>query len=255
MYPVNFRNLGEFSRFKKWQFIEATWGVPRRDHRPESRRIEQSTIRAGDLLSPGRGWRKRREWLDPIVDASLEQLRDEQAATGRSLGVIRPRRVKRLIIRPSRGWDAAARNNAAQLSLELTGSSRPPAELEIIPFDFLYEFECTDDRCTGHTMEIFDWEAGAAYRRFRRLYGDSGWEAAFRQKWEVDLPASDLHLVLGTHSAHPTTWMVVGVLYPPHVKVDERDRRPGGQRGREERSMTLPGFSLEAEERDGGRID
>jgi hypothetical protein len=245
MYPVNFRNLDELARFRKWQFIDATWGFPRNDSRPESRRIQQSAIRAGAILPPGRGWNTRRQWLDPIVDRSLETLRDERPR--RTLGVVRPRRVRRLIIRPARGWNAVARANASQLAFDLTGSRTAPPSLEIIPQDFIYEFECDDERCNGHKMEIFDWEAGQAYRRFRKLYGDSGWEAAFRQKWEQELPARDLHLVLGTHSTHPTTWMIVGVLYPPRVEVDEGHRRSRRQGGRQEGSMTLPGFGLEAQ--------
>jgi hypothetical protein len=245
MYPVNFRSLDELARFKKWQFIEGTWGFPHNDPRPESRRIRQSTIRAGEYLPAGRGWAKRREWLDPLVDQSLEALK--HARPRRTIGVVRPRRVKRLVIRKAQGWDAKARANAEQLSLDLTGSATPPPALEIIPFDFLYEFECDDDRCQGHRMEIFDWEAGQAYRRFRRLYGRAGWRDAFRQKWEIELPASDLHLVVGTHSRHPSTWMIVGVLYPPHPQIDKRHGRPRRQRLGEEGAMTLPGFGLEAE--------
>jgi hypothetical protein len=249
MYPVNFRTLDQLATFKKWQFIEGTWGFPKRDNRPESRRIDQATIRAGEFMPAGKaGWRERRKWLDPVVDQSLEALREDQPDTRRSLCVIRPRIVKRLIIRDALGWDDLARDNAQQLSLDLTGSRQPPAELEIIPFDFLYEFECHDDRCRGHKMETFDWEAGAAYRRFRREYGDPGWRQAFRDKWERDLPAADLHLVVGTHSAHPKTWMIVGVLYPPNMQVDKGDGRSLRKGHREERSMTLPGFSLEAKQ-------
>jgi hypothetical protein len=247
MYPVNFRDLDQLARFKKWQFIEGTWSLPHRDNRPESRKIEQSTIRAGEFLPAGRGWRERRRWLDPIVDRSVEDLREHQAATRRSLGVIRPRLVKRLIIRDAQGWDSEALEHAEQLTFDLTGSRHPHAQLEIIPYDFLYEFECDDERCSGHTMEIFDWEAGAAYRRFLRLYGPKGWEAPFRQKWEADLPATDLHLILGTHSAYPTTWMIVGVLYPPNVQIDEGKRGARRELRGQERTMTLPGFGLEAE--------
>jgi hypothetical protein len=245
MYPVNFRSLDELARFRKWQFIDATWRLPHNDSRPESRRIEQSSIRAGAVLPAGSGWRERREWLDPIVDRSLEALKE--AVPRRTLGVIRPKRISRLVIRPARGWDRMALENVNQLSFELTGSRTPPTALEVIPFDFVYRFECDDERCAMHEMEIFDWEAGQAYRNFRRRYGKDGWEAPFRAKWEHDLPAADLHLVLGTHSSHPNTWMIVGVLYPPHPKVDEGNRRSRRDRRRQEGSMTLPGFGLEAE--------
>jgi hypothetical protein len=209
MYPVNFRSLDEYRRFQKWQFIEATWGPPHRDSRPESRRIHQDSIQPGEFLPAGPGWRDRRRWLDPIVDQSLEELIGEQATTGRSLGVIRPAKVERLIIRKAK-IDPGANAGVQQLALEWTGTATPTRELELIPFDFLYEFTCRDERCKGHRMEVFDWEASEAYRRFRRRYGPGGWEAAFRQKWEIELPAKDLHLVMGPHHKW-NRWMIVGL--------------------------------------------
>ena len=60
MYPVNFRTLGADAKFKKWQFIEATWSAPSSDSRPESRRVHQDSIRAGEWLGPSYSWRERR---------------------------------------------------------------------------------------------------------------------------------------------------------------------------------------------------
>jgi hypothetical protein len=243
MYPVNFRSLAEYARFRKWQFIDAAWGPPRNDPRPESRRVWQETIEAGAVI-PAARWAERRTWLDPLLDQSLEVLHDLQRSERRSLGVIKPRRIRRLVIRKAEGWDEVARRNMAQLSFDLTGSRSLRGDLEIIPYDFVYEFDCEDARCKGHAMEIFDWEAGQAYRRFRREYGAAGWEAKFREKWEDELPARDLHLVLGTHHRHGT-WMIVGVLYPPHPKVSEGKGRSRGQLVGQEGAMTLPWLELE----------
>jgi hypothetical protein len=155
MYPVNFRSLEQYARFLKWQFIDARWGPPRKDSRPESRRVFQATIRAGDLLKPGRGWAARRAWLDPIVDRSLHTLDDQRVSIGRSLGVIRPEAIQSLVIRPAKPWSEAAKQGLEQLTLSLTGSRSPRRELEPVPFDFVYRFRCNDERCTGHEMEIF----------------------------------------------------------------------------------------------------
>jgi hypothetical protein len=243
LYPINFRNLDDLAKFKKWQFIDAVWRLPRRDGRSESRRVEEGSIKAGDFLPPGRGWTDRRVWLDAVVDESLEELKALKGRDRRTLGVIRPARVRRLIIRP-------AKTHAQRATLGLEAGSGRRRAVQPIPFDFVYEFECRGGRCKGHKMEIFDWEAGAAYRKFLASYGPTGWETAFRQTWEADLPGRDLHLVLGTHSTHPNTWMIVGVLAPP-IKVSEGDRRSRRQRIGEEGAMTLPGFGLEAEQGDG----
>jgi len=246
MYPVNFRSLDEYRRFAKWQFVDASW-EPSKDHRPESRHVHQDSIQAGDAIGAGpKGWRRRREWLDPLLDQSLETLEEDRLRTGKSLGVIKPRRIKALVIRDAETWDAASQADLVQLSLDWTSSAAPSGSLEHLPFDFIYQFTCQDDRCSGHEMKVLDWEMAQAFRNFRRLYGRAGWEAKFRQKYAEWVPSRDVHFVVGTHHQFGS-WLLVGVLYPPHVKVDEGDRRPRRDRVGQEGAMTLPGFGLEAE--------
>lgn len=251
MYPVNFRSLSEYAKFKKWQFIEAAWGPSPSDARPESRRIHQDTIHAGEFLEAGAGWSERMRWLEPLVDASLESLKTEQRRTEKSLGAIRPKRIKRLIIRPAEGWDASARDELQQLSLLWAETPTPRGDLEQLPYDFLYEFECDDPACPGnHQMEIFDWELGQAFRNFRSTYGEAGWREKLRQRYEEDLPSRDLILLLGTHHRWKS-WLIVGVVYPPKAKVGERQRRRAGHGFGQDQTMTLPGFELEAEKGNG----
>ena len=249
VFPVNFRSLAEYARFRKWQFIEASW-EPAKDGRPESRHVHQDSIRTGEYLPSGSGWRERRLWLDPLVVDSLEDLEADRLAHGRTLGVIRPAEILKLEIRPAQGWDAESKDSLEQLSLAWTGDRAPRGDLEINPYDFVYHFRCRGERChTIHKMEIFDWEAAQAYRNWRRRYGKDGWEAAFRDKWERWLPTQDLHLVLGTHHQFKN-WLIVGVLYPPRPKVDEVKRRSASKLHGEERPMTLPFVEFEAEESD-----
>lgn len=246
MYPVNFRSLDDYSKFKKWQFIEATWSPSSSDGRPESRKVHQDSIHAGEFLRAGSGWPQRMRWLEPLIDPSLESLKTEQLRTKKSLGAIRPKRIKRLVIRPAQGWDADATRQLQQLSLTWTDSVVPRGDLEQLPYDFLYEFDCNDDACSGHQMEIFDWELGEAYRHFRRRYGADGWQAKLREKYEQDLPSRDLILLLGTHHRWKN-WLIVGIVYPPQPKVSEGQRRGSRHRVGQEQAMTLPGFELEAE--------
>jgi hypothetical protein len=79
-------------------------------------------------MPPGRGWVDRRRWLDPIVDPSLETLLEDQAATGRSLGVIRLASIERLVIRRAT-WDTTSRTDLAQLTLDWTGTREPHESL------------------------------------------------------------------------------------------------------------------------------
>ncbi len=247
MYPVNFRSLAEYARFKKWQFIEATWVPAIGDNRPESRKVHEDSIRAGDFLKSGRGWRERMMWLNPLIDTSLESLKTEHLRTGKSLGAIRPKLIKRLIIRDAKGWDERATGELVQLSLQWTEQPTPRGDLEQLPYDFLYQFECDDPSCPGnHEMEIFDWELGQAFRNFRRRYGARGWEAKLRQKYERELPSRDLVLLLGTHHRWKS-WLIVGVVAAPKAQVGERQRRPTRHRVRQDEPMAISWLDLEAQ--------
>jgi hypothetical protein len=245
MYPVNFRSLDEYAQFKKWQFVDATWAPSTADARPESRRVHQDTIRAGELLPAGSGWAARMQWLEPLMDPSLESLKIEQRLTGKSLGAIRPRRIKRLVIRPAEGWDAGAQGELLQLSLQWTHSP-PRGALEPLPFDFLYEFDCDDDSCPGHQIEVFDWELGQAFRNFRTKYGPAVWQEMLRQKYEEELPARDLILLVGTHHRWKS-WLIVGVVAPPRAEVSERNRSARGKVLGQQETMALPWVELKAE--------
>jgi hypothetical protein len=246
MYPVNFRSLAEYGQFNKWQFVQASWTVSADDSRPESRRIFQDTIRVGRWLSAGKGWAERRRWLDPLLDQSIEALRLEHLRTGKSLGVIRPRSIKRFIIQPTDPWDSESQDSLVQLSLDWTNSPTPTSGLEILPYDFLYEFECEDAACQGHRMEVFDWELGQAFRNFRDQYGAKGWETKLRQKYETELPSRDLHFLLGTHHRWGN-WLIVGVVAPPHAQVPKGKRRATRKLVGEGEPMALPFVGFEAE--------
>ena len=41
-----------------------------------------------------------------------------------------------------------------------------------------------------------------------------------RQKYERELPARDLHLVVGTLAAHPKTFVIIGLVYPSRSQMD-----------------------------------
>jgi hypothetical protein len=251
IYPVNFRSLVEYKRFAKWQFIEAQWGPPHDDSRPESVRIHQETIAPGPFLPAGPRWSVRRQWLDPIVQPSIEALWDSHRLHKTSLGVIKPAVIEKFIIRSAEGWDAESKQELSQLSLSWMDSAAPRGDLEIIPYDFLYRFRCHGEDCRGHEMEVFDWEIAEAYRSWRSKYGQTGWRPAMEKKFFEELPSRDLHFVLGTHHRW-RSWMIVGLLYPPHPKVLEPKKAPRREQLGQREAVTMPLFGLEAQEGDGG---
>ena len=215
LFPVPFRLLGGHQRFKKYQWINLR--VRRsKDFRPESHNIDPDSITlVGDGCIPTtRKWDARKQLLAPLESQSLCALRGEQQEKGYpTLGIFRPREIRKLIIEPIKAnWTD---EELAKLQREDLFISPPPQQLEKIPYKFSYEFSCNDDSCTGHTMMCSDWEMSEAYRSWSRKYpGD--WEEKFRQKFEHEMrDTKETSFYVGTVHQHPNSWIIVGLFYPP----------------------------------------
>lgn len=218
IYPVNFRRLAA-RRFQKYQVIECVGGPNPKDNRPESRRVDQDTINVtGPVLSTKDGWRERVRWLPPLY-RSLEEVDEAHRASGITLAVVRPAKIFGLKIEPAPRWGAKKLAKVRQQRLGLgEDDSQQLRELEQIPYRFKYRFRCDDPRCHGHNKQVLDWEIGESYRKWRREYGRA-WEDKLREKYERWLPNRDLQFVVGTMKAHPDTFTIVGLIYPPGPQV------------------------------------
>lgn len=251
MYPITFRSLTD-RRFSKYQVIECRAIKPRDDARPESLRIDQDSIRLiGKPIPAGpTGWARRMSLL-PSPAQSVEEVKALQATTGTSIALVRPLRVERLVIEKARPWTDRQRAALAQEQLGLGPAlSRRLRDLEQIPWDFSYRFVCANDLCTGHEMQIIDWEIGQSYRKWSRE--DPGrWEEMIRAKYEHDLPGRrDLHLVLGNLAKRQHTFVIIGLVYPPRVEVDGTYIQETLDLVREQRTVAEGGVRLETEQAD-----
>lgn len=252
MYPITFRRLAD-RRFAKFQEITCKVTRPRTDARPESFRVDQdSIVLVGQKLSAGRsGWSKRMGLL-PRPSRSLEEIQAAQRTDGTSLGMFRPMKFVRLVKRKAEPWGEREKAYLRQEHLKLgEEASRELNELEQIPWSFSYQFSCDDDRCVKpHTLKIIDWELGEAYRNWTRKYGER-WEEVLREKFERELPASDLHLVVGNIAVHPRNFVIIGLLRPPRPKMaDSGSVQQTLDLMGEQRAMTGVGVGLKAEEAD-----
>lgn len=257
MYPITFRRLAD-RRFAKFQEIRCRVTRPRTDARPESVRVDQDSIElVGDPMpTRGRGWMRRMAMLPP-VSRSLEEIQAAQRADGTSLGILRPKEIIRLVKRKADPWTERERAYLRQEHLKLgEEASRELNELEQIKWSFSYQFRCDDDSCLKpHTLKIIDWELGQAYRRWTRTYGDR-WEEVIRQKFERELPATDLHLVVGNIAIHPRNFVIIGLLRPPRPKVADGGfvQQTLDLMG-EERPVAGVGVGLKAEQADAPGAD
>jgi hypothetical protein len=214
IFPVPYRRLEQHQRFKKYETIEAMM-TKASDPRPESHKIDYNSITiVSPALSTSGDWGARKKIIYPLRKPSLCAIKRERDENGQpTLGIFRPRVIKRLIIKPaSPTWTQSQQDLLRQGHLFETG---PATELEKIPFDFRYEFECDDNSCNGHTMICTDWEIGQSWRKWSKDYGDR-WEEKFRERYEKDMIEKyDTHFYVGTLHQHQSTWIIVGLFYPP----------------------------------------
>ena len=256
MYPITFRRLAD-KKFAKYQVITCAVGRPRGDNRPESLRVDQDTIElvGGPMPAGDRGWLKRMAALPP-PSSSLEQIQDAQRRDGTSLGMFRPKEIKRLVRRKAKPWNERQRAALLQQRLGLGAAELAElADLEQIPWSFAYEFTCNDDRCTGHELGILDWEVGESYRQWSRQYGDR-WEEKLRERYEVELPARDLHFVVGNLAKRRHIFEIVGLVRPPRPKViDGGFVQESLDLMGEQRAVAGLGVGLETEQADALGLD
>ena len=222
LHPVPFRDLAVDSRFAKYQRVRLRLQRGA-DRRPESWRPVASTIEVQAQLSTARYWAERRELVSMLPEQSLCQLVAGNRAghgTGTpSLAVIRPasrpvldissRDAEQVRVWAQRATDAS--NRQSLFADEAPAAERDP--LEVVPWRFRFFYECCEPGCRGHKQTIVDWEAAALWRRVRT---DAAWEEKMRDKWERQMwEGRDTVLFVGNQEEHPTSFLVLGVFWPP----------------------------------------
>jgi hypothetical protein len=218
LFPVPFRDLEQSRQFHKYDVIEVDVTGHARDDRPENPRPALDTLRVVGHVPADGGWERRVEWIRPLVAPSLCQIKRDQAEHGTSLGVFRPAEVKgfRLVRAEERSdWQEMM---ASQMNIFDPERRR----LEALPYRFVYRFRCDDAGCRGHEVGLLDWEAGAAYLKWRGRYPPEVLEDKIRQRWftEIAGPGRDLHFFVGNLHKRPRQFMLLGAFYPPRGVMD-----------------------------------
>lgn len=223
LFPVPFRLMRDEEKFGKWQWIRARI-EPSKDSRPESHYIKIDTLTCGMRLDTKNNWQLRREQLDKIeIYESLEHLEAVRTSTGVSLGLIKPHALIDMEIKESSPeWtkeDIEKLTKAEkQASLFDDNNKKPIKILEKLPFDFYYIFTSIIDGVEKQfRTKAIDWEVGAAYLNFKKLYGDQ-WKEKFKEKYVTQFQKKDLSFLIGNHNRFRHQWMIISIIYPPREK-------------------------------------
>ena len=214
LFPVPWRLLSQDKRFRKYQWIEVTVKKAP-DPRPESFLLDIDSINIlGDSVPTTGGWAARKLIVSPLQAHCLCCLhrtwREERKPT---LGFFKPKSITEFVIEADTPtWTPG---ELAKLRQHTMFQDTPLHLLEKIPYKFSYKFFCDEPDCNGHKLSCVDWELGEAYRKWRVKYGNK-WEWAIRNRFETEMITKlDTHFFVGTVAAHPSSWIIVGLFYPP----------------------------------------
>jgi hypothetical protein len=215
LYPINFRELDQPNKFRKYDIVSLRARPARADPRYESwRPVITSVTTVGHLD----GWRRRRRWIDDYLGDTacglLAQVR--QAPPARSLGAVRAKDVDDLIIERHPGWSAEeqAKIDAYVSQLDLLDHA-PRTALQAPRFKAWYRYRCEARSCPGHRQGLLDWEFVAHQRK---LTDRTDAEAAseLRNRWLGQMCAADRETVLfvGNQAKRQHVFSVLGLFYP-----------------------------------------
>lgn len=199
-FPIRFRHLKD-KKFQRWQWIDYSWRRPSDDRRAESRRVDEESIVPGGVIPPA----ERAGFLTPLIVGSTK----EAAARGQSLALIRPEDVQFSCRRKDAAQIAAERRIFAHAAAQHSLFDDELVALDPCPYEFRFRYRSADGR---HDNACADWETAVTYWRLEKSHGEVAAVQRMKQLFGVEYLRKGVAFALGTHSRHPDTWLLIGVL-------------------------------------------
>ena len=226
IYPLPTKTLKEYKGLKKYTWIEAEITRDTRDPRPESHKINTSSIRLLDTIPTDHKWQYRK---DIVLRTKIYESRHEIVAKANqdnslSLCLFKPRKFHHVYFEKKEveqfsPEEIKAYQNANVNLFEHNSACEVEFEaMPVVPYDFKLEFEDIDGKRSK--MNILDWEISQLYWR-EEAYGKSDAEIkkAIRNKLNWMIDEREFYLYLGTlrqsHGWTSNPFTIIGLFYPP----------------------------------------
>ncbi len=241
LYPLPFRLLEDYAKFKKWQWVELEILKNTKDFRPESYRpysIEDNIKPLGEIGTGETGWRQRRELILHNVRYNMSELIEEAYNPNlyTSLALLKPKEIKDFIWEDcEREWDKKKLYGMIQKAQEGTlfdsenvkatrALFKPAAK---IPYQFKYVFTTEDNKV--RKLMIEDWEIGMLYLNCMEKYNDEkiACQKVKERYFDDFVKTKDLYFIVGTNwewhnknkgnSLMINPFMIIGLFHPPYL--------------------------------------
>ncbi|USU10129.1 hypothetical protein NF700_07705 [Sphingomonadaceae bacterium OTU29MARTA1] len=196
--------LSADQRFRRWTRIGAKLRLvpPNKDRRSESRNVDQSSIELLGEIKPDN--------RTAFIEKALVDSTKRERAEGRSLALIKPEDVT--FFWKKRTDEAIAERLLAYKRLSSQPdmfNSKVLKPLPPAPYDFFYKYRDADGL---HECRCHDWEVEQTFINWERKYGESQTLTRMADCFGGEYPSGGMALAMGTHSAYPDIWMIIGVV-------------------------------------------
>jgi hypothetical protein len=209
LYPVSFRQLGDYQKFRRWDHIRYRWSRPKatKDTRSESRRVDPHSI---EIVRPMRQG-DRNKLMSRIAVTSLSREHSE----GRSLALLRPEVLDFWYERRADD-EIAERERVLQQLRDQQDMFAPPALIppRTSPYAFKYRYRDDDGIHVGTCQ---DWETEQTFLMRRQDQGSEKAALDWMQRvFGEEYPRKGMGLAMGTHRYRLHQWLINGV-----IRVDD----------------------------------
>jgi len=197
LHPIPHRYLEDGSRFSSFQWISARIARHSSDPRPDSFRVEPSSITIHDAIGPDESEARASLLLrSPNYVRSVEELLRQQRADGRSLGIMKPKEITRVIARERTQLEREQWHRAERLFSQVSLFERPKP-IAFPEYEFLVSWICDDPSCGGHQSGIKQW---GLHELSRKLAGDADRKSKLEHKMAkmLDLKYREVFFFLGS---------------------------------------------------------
>lgn len=226
IYPIPFRTLDSYQQFQRYTWIEAEIVKDQSDPRPESHKINASTIDILEHIPPEKQWIKRRDIvLNTPIYTSLKTILELQKNNTISLCTFKPSKFLDIIAVSNPVEELNEEEKKEFINANRSLFDDHTCEVEFtgmphIPYKFKLKFE--DEEGTVSTLSILDWEILQLYLNCKSRK-DSDAIAIEKVKYKIDqLIQKDLYLFLGTmrkmHGWTKNPYTIIGLFYPPKLQ-------------------------------------
>lgn len=201
LFPIRYRHLAGEKQFSRWDQVEYQPRIPAADRRPESRTVDESSLKKVGQMKPA----SRADFFNGLIMPSFAAAADR----GDSLTLIRPDAFEFVWKKKPASEIDADKERRAKTLRQGSLFDQELAAIDPCPYDIRMKFT---DAAGRHDMACGDWETAATFFKWGREYGEEAALEKLKARYEGEYADAGVVFALGTMAKHPKTWILLGII-------------------------------------------